>query len=74
MTNMTLAVPNDLMELMKKHKEIKWSEVARQALNVKANELRLMDQILSKSVLTEKDAIRIGEMVNENIAKRHKLK
>jgi hypothetical protein len=74
MTNMTLAVPNDLMEVMKRHKEIKWSEVARQALNEKANELRLMDEILSKSVLTEDDAVRIGKMVNENIAKRHRLK
>ncbi|MCL4334449.1 MAG: hypothetical protein M1290_04175 [Candidatus Thermoplasmatota archaeon] len=74
MTNMTLAVPDDLMEVMKKHKEIKWSEVARQALNEKVNELRLMDQILSKSVLTDEDAIKIGKIVNENIAKRHKLK
>ena len=57
MTNMTLAIPDDLMEVIRKHKEIKWSEVARQALTDKANELKLMDQILYRSTLTERDAI-----------------
>lgn len=73
MTNMTLAVPEELMAIMKKHKEIKWSEVARQALTEKAEELALMDKILSKSKLTEKDAIEIGKKINEGIAKRHGL-
>ena len=43
LTNMTLAVPDQLMVVMKKHKEIKWSEVAREALAKKASELELMD-------------------------------
>ncbi|MCL4365600.1 hypothetical protein M1590_04750 [Candidatus Marsarchaeota archaeon] len=73
MTNMTLAVPDELMTVMKKHKEIKWSEVAREALAEKADELKLMDQILSKSKLTEKDAIEIGRKINEGIARRHGL-
>ncbi len=73
MTNMTLAIPEKLMAVMKKHKEIKWSEVAREALTEKAEELNLMDQILSKSRLTEKDAIEIGRKINEGIAKRHGL-
>ena len=73
MTNMTLAVPDELMAVMKKHKEIKWSEVAREALAEKADELKLMDQILSKSKLTDKDAIEIGRKINEAVAKRHGL-
>ncbi len=73
MTNMTLAIPDALMSMMKKHKEIKWSEVAREALAEKAEELKIMDQILSKSKLTEKDAIEIGRKINKNIAKRHGL-
>lgn len=73
MTNMTLAVPEEIMAIMKKHKEIKWSEVARVALTEKAEELALMDKILSKSKLTEKDAIEIGRKINEGIAKRHGL-
>ncbi len=73
MTNMTFAVPNQLMAVMKKHKEIKWSEVAREALAEKANELELMDKILANSKLTEKDAIEIGRKIKEGIAKRHGL-
>ncbi len=74
MTNMTLAVPEDLHEIMKKHSEIKWSEIARQALWNHARKLELMDKMLSKSTLTEKDAERIGHSIKHGIAKRHGLK
>ena len=73
LTNMTLAVPDQLMVVMKKHKEIKWSEVAREALEKKASELELMDKILANSKLTEKDAIEIGRKIKEGIAKRQGL-
>ncbi len=71
MTNMTLAVPEDLHEIMAKHKEIKWSEVARQAMWEKAHKLELMDKLLSKSELTEKDAEKIGHTIKRAIAKKH---
>lgn len=74
MTNMTFAVPEELMRIMKKHNDIKWSEVARQALAEKADELMLMDEILSRSKLTEIDAVKIGSMIKEGIAKRHGLR
>lgn len=70
---MTLAVPEDLMQIMKKHKEIKWSEVAREAMWDKAKKLELMDKLLAKSRLTEKDALEIGAKINEAVAKRHGL-
>lgn len=73
MTNMTLAIPEDLHEIMKKHSEIKWSEVARQAIWDKARKLDLMDKLLANSKLTEKDALEIGRKVNIGIAKRHGL-
>lgn len=73
MTNMTLAVPDELMAVMKKHKEIKWSQVAREALEEKANELELMDKLLANSKLTEKEAIEIGRKIKEGMAKRHGL-
>ena len=74
MTNMTLAVPEDLFKIMEKHKDVKWSEVARQAIWDKARKLELMDKILSKSNLTEEDALNIGRKVKEGIAKKHGLK
>jgi len=72
MTNMTLAIPEDLHKIMKKHKEIKWTEVARQAIWERARKLELMDTLLSKSELTEKDAIEIGRKIKHEIAKKHR--
>ncbi|MBU2099747.1 hypothetical protein KKG83_00985 [Candidatus Micrarchaeota archaeon] len=39
MVNMTMAVPKELHDIMKKHSEIKWTEVARKAIEEKAKEL-----------------------------------
>lgn len=73
MTNMTLTVPEDLQQIMQKHKEIKWSEVARQAMWEKARKLELMDKLLAKSKLTEKDVLEIGREINKGVARRHGL-
>ena len=70
---MTLALPEDLHKMMKKYPDVKWSEVARLAIRQKAQKLELMDKILSKSKLTEKDAEIIGHKVKREIAKRHGL-
>ncbi|MBS3149528.1 hypothetical protein J4455_02425 [Candidatus Woesearchaeota archaeon] len=73
MTNVTLAVPEDLHKIMQKHKDIKWSEVARQAIWEKARKLELMDKLLAKSTLTEEDALKIGRKIKHGIAKKHDL-
>jgi len=71
---MTLAIPKDLHEIMRKNKHIKWSEIARQAIQNQAAKLELMDKILANSKLTEEDALKLGRKINEGIAKRHGLK
>ncbi|MEK6963538.1 MAG: hypothetical protein AABX70_03870 [Nanoarchaeota archaeon] len=71
MTNLTLAVPEDLHQIMEKHKDIKWTEVARQAMWEKAKKLDLMDKLLAKSVLTEQDAEEIGHKIKHGMARRH---
>ncbi len=73
MGNMTLAVPEDLHKIMNKHKDIKWTEVARQAMWEKARKLELMDKLTAKSKLTEKDIEEIGNKIKHGIAKRHGL-
>lgn len=73
MTNMTLAIPEELHEIIKRYPEIKWSEVARQAIWDKARKLDLMDKLLAKSKLTEEDAEKIGHKIKHGIAKRHGL-
>ena len=70
---MTLAVPEDLHEIMRKYDTIKWSEIARQALWNHARKLELMDKLLAKSKLTEEDALEIGRKINKGIARRHGL-
>ncbi len=73
MTNMTLAIPEDLKKIMEKHKTIKWSEVARQAMWDKARKLELMDVLVAKSEMTEEDALVLGRKIKHGIAKRHGL-
>ena len=70
MTNMTLAIPEELHKEILAHPEIKWSEVARQAFNQKVRELHWIDIVLSKSSLTEKEAEEIGHKIKKEIAKR----
>lgn len=72
MTNLTLSVPDDLYEEMKKHPEIRWSEVARQALAKKLDDLRRLDALLSASKLTGQDVDEIAKSVKEGVWKRHR--
>jgi hypothetical protein len=70
MVNITLSVPKELFDEMKAHNELKWSEVARQAIKRKLEELRSIDKMLAKSELTERDAEEIGHKIKHDIRKR----
>ena len=71
MVNVTLAVPEELHRIMKRHPEIKWSEVARQAMWEYARKLELLDQIASKSKLSEEEALELGEAIKKGISGRY---
>lgn len=73
MVNMTLAVPEELHKIIKKHTEIRWSEIARRAIQEQATKLEILDSITSKSKLTAKDAEEIGNKIKLGMAKRHGL-
>jgi predicted CopG family antitoxin len=62
--NLTLSISAELYEAMKKHPEVRWSEVARGAISKR---LRDLDEILSKSTLTERDVKEIAERVNKGV-------
>lgn len=70
MTNMTLSIPAELHKEMSFHTDIRWSDVARQAFEKKVRELHWMDNLLSKSEMTEKDANTIGHKIKAQIARR----
>ncbi len=57
MGNITLSLPEDILRRMKKYKEIKWSEVARQRIVEYLNALDIMDRL---SDLSEEEAITLG--------------
>ena len=71
MVNVTLAVPEELHRIMRRHPEIKWSEVARQAMWEYASKLELLDKIASKSKLSEKNALELDEAVKKGISDRY---
>lgn len=73
MVNMTIAVPNELHALMKKHADIKWSEVARKALWDRARHIDVLERIAAKSKLTEKDVDELSRKIKRDIAKQHGL-
>jgi len=74
MANMTLSIPEELYREMQRHSEIRWSEVARQAFELKVRELHWMDEVLRRSELSGEDAERIGHRIKHEIAKRFQKK
>jgi hypothetical protein len=71
MTNVTLAIPEDLHIRMKRHSEIRWSEVIRKTISEKVDDLELMDKLSGKSKLTKKDIKTFTHKIDSNVA--HKL-
>lgn len=63
MPNITLAIPEELHRKMKKLSEVRWSEVARRAIEERINDLEVMNKIASKSKLTKKDVEEISKKI-----------
>ena len=74
MPNVTLAIPEGLHDKMKKHSEIRWSEVVRKTISAKIEDLDMMDKLTRKSKLTQKDINEIAERIDSNVAKKLGLK
>ncbi|MDO8339177.1 MAG: hypothetical protein Q7T16_00810 [Candidatus Burarchaeum sp.] len=72
MVNVTLAVPEDVYRLMKRRKEVNWSEVARQAIRSYAANLEVMDRLAKGSKMTGKDALELGRKINRGLAARYR--
>ena len=72
MVNMTLAIPEDLHEVMKRHTEIKWSEVARKAMWEYAKKLEMLDKMVADSKLKEEDIDEIDHTIKAAIIKHYR--
>lgn len=76
MSTLTLAIPEEMKLQMEQCKEINWSEVAREAIRQKLSQLQLFKAIVSRSKLTEDEALKfsldLGKKVNKSLHKRFK--
>ena len=52
MPNYTFTIPDDLYQEMKKHPEIKWSEIFRRALKIYLDKLNNVDEIKATELLS----------------------
>lgn len=74
MPNMTLALPEDVYQIVKEHSEIRWSEIARRAIAAYAKKLALLDALTANSELTEEDIMELDEKIKEGIFKHYTRK
>jgi hypothetical protein len=72
MSSLTLAIPADLKTRMKRFPEINWSEVARQAIAEKTRILEQMQRFVSKSSLTEDEALAVGREIKRRVWGKHR--
>jgi hypothetical protein len=72
MVNMTIAIPGDLHEKMKKHTEIKWSEIARRAIREYIEELDKLDKLTASSKLDENDIDEIDHEIKNKMSKHYR--
>ncbi|MFX1294055.1 MAG: hypothetical protein ACFFD2_04250 [Promethearchaeota archaeon] len=80
--NITLSIPDEIYKIMKKYKEIRWSEIARQAIEKFSKKLELLEKIdyeeiielfntlLQNSELTEENVLKINKQIKKNVFKR----
>jgi hypothetical protein len=72
MVNVTLSVPSELKSRMDSFSEINWSAVAREAFSDKVRDLEIIRKFKAKSTLTDEDALKLGNELNKQLAKRGK--
>ena len=70
MVNITLSVPEELHKKMRIFNEVKWSEIARKAIEQRINDLEVMNKIALKSKLTKKDIEEISKKIKRASALR----
>ncbi len=72
MPNMTFSVPEELHREIRRHRDIRWAEIARRALAREIDRLHIYDRLLAKSALTERDAVEIGRAIRRRESLRRR--
>jgi predicted CopG family antitoxin len=69
--NMTLSLPDDVYRIVKTHKEVRWSEIARRAIEDYAKKIALLNTMTARSELTEEEIMAVGKKVKAGIRKHY---
>jgi hypothetical protein len=72
MGNITLALPEELHDIVRRHGEIKWSEIARRAMWEYAMTLELLDRLAKNSKLTEEEIMALDPEIKKSIFKHYR--
>ena len=70
MGNMTLSIPDQVQKEMKNFSEVKWSEVARKAIQERLETLQLAEKLAKKSKLSAKDVEDFSRKITASATKR----
>lgn len=68
--NMTLSIPDELHEKMKQMTEIRWSEIARRAIEQRIMDLETLNRLASKSKITDEEIDEISKKIKRAAALR----
>ncbi len=68
--NLTVTVEDDLWTEMRKHEEIRWGAVMKEAAKEKLKALLVLERLSSKSRLTEKDIKKMSVDLGKEIVGR----
>ncbi len=74
MPNMTLSLPEDVYRIVKAHNEVRWSEIARRAIEDYARKIALMNAMTQESTLTEEDIRELDHRVKAGIHTHYRKK
>ena len=71
--NVTVFVSDQLKREMNENSVINWSEVARRAFMRQLDEMKLLEEITSRSKATAKDIEELSKIVKRGVARKHGL-
>lgn len=67
---MTLALPDELHDKLRRHPEVKWADIARRAFQQELDKIDVLDMLLADSKMTDEKAIEWGRRIRHGAAKR----
>jgi hypothetical protein len=70
MANITLSLPEELYQKLKDHPEIRWSEIARKAIQQYLDDLELLGKLTKKSNLTDDDVRELSDLIDAKVVKK----